>query len=376
MTRQGHSIRTDAPRILMVGGGTGGHAYPAIAIADAIRELSPMAVIEFAGSHNGIEWRIVPEAGYPIHPVAVRGLQRRLTWKNVTMPLVVARGLFQAHALIRHFDADVVVGTGGYVALPLIMAARSLRRPIVLQEQNAFMGLTNRIGLRFADRVHVAFQEAIPAGMGSRCRLTGNPVRTSLTVPSREEALAHFNLQQVQQVVFLTGGSLGSQAMNEAMAAAVHTFLARADTAVIWQTGDRYFDRFEASIPKHENLRLMRYVSRMDMAYNAADLVVCRAGASTCSELMLTGRPSLLVPSPNVAEDHQTSNARSMQRAGAAQLLPESHLAEHFVSTVMGLLGDKNGLEDMGREALRLARPDAAADIGRDVLSMIKPYAE
>jgi UDP-N-acetylglucosamine--N-acetylmuramyl-(pentapeptide) pyrophosphoryl-undecaprenol N-acetylglucosamine transferase len=143
--------RSEAPRILMVGGGTGGHAYPAIAIADAIRDISPRAVVEFAGSRKNIEWRIVPESGYAIHHVSVRGLQRRWTRKNLTMPFVVAKGLTEAHALIRHFDADIIVGTGGYVALPIILAARSLRRPVVLQEQNAFMGLTNRVGKRFAD---------------------------------------------------------------------------------------------------------------------------------------------------------------------------------------------------------------------------------
>ncbi len=372
MTRQSHILRDDAPRILMVGGGTGGHAYPAIAIADAIRAQAPRAVIEFAGSPTGIEWRIVPEAGYAIHPVSVRGLQRRLSWKNVTLPFVVAKGLLQARALIRHMDADIVVGTGGYVALPLILAARSLNRPVVLQEQNAFMGLTNRIGKRFADRIHVAFQEAVPPDMGERCRLTGNPVRTSLTKPSRDEARAHFGLQSVRQVLFMTGGSLGSQAMNEAMGASIQTFLDRGDTAVIWQTGERYYSRFKESIPAHENMRLLRYVSRMDMAYNAADLVVCRAGASTCSELMLTGCASLLIPSPNVAEDHQTMNARSLERAGAAQVLPEARLQDGFVSAVMDLLDHTKRLESMGREARRLARPDAAADIGRDILSLCR----
>ena len=372
MSRHALIARQDAPRILMVGGGTGGHAYPAISIADAIRERMPRAVVEFAGSRTNIEWRIVPEAGYAIHHVSVRGLQRKLTLKNLTLPIVVGRGLVEAHALIRHFDADAVVGTGGYVALPVIAAARALSRPVVLQEQNAFMGLTNRIGKRFADRIHVAFQEAVPKGMGDRCRLTGNPVRTSLTKPSREEARAHFNLQEAQKVVFMTGGSLGSQAMNEAMAGSIRTLLARRGTAVIWQTGERYYERYKASVPEHDNLRLMQYVTRMDMAYNAADLVVCRAGASTCSELMLTGSPSLLIPSPNVAEDHQTDNARSLEKAGASHLLPESELNERFRSVITTLLEDEARLERMGREAHRLARPDAAADIARDVLELAK----
>ena len=364
--------RSDAPRVLMVGGGTGGHAYPAIAIADAIRDISPRAVVEFAGSRSNIEWRIVPESGYAIHHVSVRGLQRRWTRKNLTMPFVVAKGLTEAHALIRHFDADIVVGTGGYVALPVIVAARSLKRPVVLQEQNAFMGLTNRIGKRFADRIHVAFQEAVPHGMGDRCRLTGNPVRTSLTLPSRDEARAHFGLQDASRVIFMTGGSLGSQAMNEAMEASIRTLLAHPGTAVIWQTGERYFELFQESIPEHENMRLLRYVRRMDMAYNAADLVVCRAGASTCSELLLTGNASLLVPSPNVAEDHQTKNARSLEKAGAAVLLPEAEIAGRFKRVIVELLEDESRLMRMGAEASRLARPDAARDIAQDVLDLVR----
>lgn len=362
--------RQDAPRILMVGGGTGGHAYPAIAIADAIKELHPRAVVEFAGSRSNIEWRIVPEAGYAIHHVSVQGLQRKLTLANLAMPFVVTRGLVEAHALIRHFDADIIVGTGGYVAMPVILAARALKRPIVLQEQNAFMGLTNRVGMRFATRLHVAFPEAIPPKMGDRCRLTGNPVRTSLTRPSREEARAHFNLTDVRQVVFMTGGSLGSQVMNEVMADSVRSLLARKDTAVIWQTGDRYFDRYNERIDEHPNLRLLRYVSRMDMAYNAADLVVCRAGASTCSELMLTGSAPLLIPSPNVAEDHQTQNARSLEKAGAAEILPESRIRADFRPTLRRLLDKPDRLAEMRAQAKRLARPDASADIARDVLNL------
>lgn len=372
MTNQALIARSASSRILMVGGGTGGHVYPAVAIADAIRAREPGAVVEFAGSRSNIEWRIVPQSGYAIHHVSVQGLQRRLTAKNLAMPFVVARGLTEAHALIRHFDADVVVGTGGYVALPLILAARSLNRPVLLQEQNAFMGLTNRVGKRFARRIHVAFPEAVPAGLGDRCRLTGNPVRTSLTRPSRAEALAHYQLAEAERVVFMTGGSLGSQAMNEAMAASVRALLAQRGTAVIWQTGERYFERFRSEFEGVPMLRLLEYVERMDMAYNAADLVVCRAGASTCSELMLTGRASLLIPSPNVAEDHQTKNARSLEKAGAAVVLPEAELRDAFRQRIKALLDDPERLTRMQKEALRLARPDAADDIARDVLELAR----
>ncbi|MDA0378468.1 MAG: UDP-N-acetylglucosamine--N-acetylmuramyl-(pentapeptide) pyrophosphoryl-undecaprenol N-acetylglucosamine transferase, partial [Bacteroidetes bacterium] len=183
-------------------------------------------------------------------------------------------------------------------------------------------------------------------------------------------ALAHFGFSDAERVVFMTGGSLGSQAMNEAMAASVRPLLAQRGTALIWQTGDRYFERFQEEFGALPMLRLLQYVERMDMAYNAADLVVCRAGASTCSELMLTGRASLLIPSPNVAEDHQTKNARSLEKAGAAIVLPEAELRDTFRQRIRALLDDPSRLARMQKEALRLARPDAADDIARDVLEL------
>jgi len=361
-----------APRILLSGGGTGGHVYPAVSIADAVREIEPRAVVEFAGSRTGIEWRLVPESGYAIHHVTVRGLERKLTARNLALPFVLARGFKEARDLVQHFDADVVVGTGGYVALPVLLAARNLHRRIAIQEQNAFMGLTNRIASRFADQIHLAFSEATPKRQAMRTRITGNPVRASLSKPGKNEARVHFKFTDVERVVFMTGGSMGSQAMNEAMAAVVRRLLAKKGTGVIWQTGARYYERFKTAVPDHPNLRLLEYVNRMDMAYAAADLVVCRSGASTCSELMLTGKPALLVPSPNVAEDHQTKNAESLVRAGAAEMISESSLLDNLQKTVETLLQRQAKLERMSNAIRELARPDASKEIAEDVLGLAR----
>jgi UDP-N-acetylglucosamine--N-acetylmuramyl-(pentapeptide) pyrophosphoryl-undecaprenol N-acetylglucosamine transferase len=356
------------PRILITGGGTGGHAYPAIAIADAIRQKRPNAAISFAGSRDKIEWRIVPLAGYPISPITVQGLQRKITAQNLLMPFRVAKGLRESIQLIQQFDADVVVGTGGFVALPILLAARYLVRPIVIQEQNAFMGLTNRLASRFADSIHLAFEEARPKRVKGSVHMNGNPVRADLGNASKSEGRTFFDLDRADKIILVFGGSLGSLALNEAMATLVSGLLAISGLGVIWQTGDRYFDRYSESVQKHPRLKMHKYIDRMDLAQAAADLAVCRSGASTCAELMLTGTPSIMVPSPNVAEDHQTKNARSIEKQGACEVLPEDQLMAELLDRVKNLIETTGRLSAMSQKALQLARPHAADRIAEDVL--------
>jgi UDP-N-acetylglucosamine--N-acetylmuramyl-(pentapeptide) pyrophosphoryl-undecaprenol N-acetylglucosamine transferase len=355
-------------RVLMAGGGTGGHVYPAIAIADAIRAERPGTVITFAGSPDKIEFRVVPKAGYPINPITTQGLQRKLTAQNLLMPFRVAKGLKESSDLIQQFNADVVVGTGGFVAMPVLLAARYLVRPVVIQEQNAFMGLTNRVASKFAESIHVAFEEARPKKAKARVHLTGNPVRADLAQASKPEGRAHFELDRVDKIVLISGGSLGAQALNEAIATHISALLSDSGLGIIWQTGDRYFERYSQSIPSHPRLKMVRYLERMDLALAAADLAVCRSGASTCAELMLTGTPSIMVPSPNVAEDHQTKNAQSIERQGACEMLPEMQLKAELVDRVHRLVSDDARLARMSKKAFGLARPDAARDIARDVI--------
>ncbi len=363
-------MKKRAPRILFAGGGTGGHVYPAIAIADAVRALEPEAALAFAGTQERLEWTAVPKAGYAIHPITVSGLQRRLTVRNLSFPFKLMKGFAQSWNLVGAFDADVAVGTGGYVSGPVLLAASLRGRPIVLQEQNAYAGVTNRLLARRAAQIHVAFPEARTYFPASTCQLSGNPTRAALRLADRQAARAFFDAPEAAALLLVFGGSLGSKALNEAMEAHLPALLADPGVFVVWQTGERYFDALHRRVEVHPRLRLLQYIDRMDLAYAAADLALCRAGAITCSELMVTGTPAILVPSPNVAEDHQTKNAQSMAKAGAAVLIPEPNLRAAFIEEAPTLLRDRDRRAQMAAATREMARPDAAHDIARSVLAL------
>lgn len=364
-----------APRILMAGGGTGGHVYPAIAIADALRRAEPGSVVEFAGTTDRMEWEAVPKAGYAIHPIVAAGIRREMTLRNLRVPLTMARGLTQSWQLVGDFDADAVVGTGGYVSGPVGLAATLRHRVLVVQEQNAHPGVTNRILGRMADRIHVAFDEATASFPGDKTTVSGNPVRDDLPKANRSDARASYGIPGEARVLLVLGGSLGSQAVNEAVAQRIESLLESPDVFVIWQAGSRYIDRMKAAVGEQSRLRLSAYIDRMDLAYAAADLVMCRSGAITCSELLVTGKPSVLVPSPNVAEDHQTGNAESLVRIGAAVLLPEPGLGEGWEPLVRRLLGDPKALAAMAKAARYHAVLDSAERIAGDVLNLARRRA-
>jgi UDP-N-acetylglucosamine--N-acetylmuramyl-(pentapeptide) pyrophosphoryl-undecaprenol N-acetylglucosamine transferase len=360
----------DAPNILFAGGGTGGHVYPAIAIADAIRRHMPAASIAFAGTRDRMEWEAVPKAGYDIYPITVSGLHRNQPLRNVSLPYKLARSLVESRTLVRKLDPDVAVGTGGYVSGPVLFAASLAGTPLVLQEQNAYAGLTNRLLGRRATRIHVAFLEAKKYLPADRCVLSGNPTRMELLACDAAEGRAHYGVPPDAFVLAVLGGSLGSRAINEAVAHGIETVLRDESTHVLWQSGRQYFEALRARVPEHPRLRLLEYIDHMDLTYAAADLAVCRAGAITCSELMVTGTPSILVPSPNVAEDHQTYNARSMAGAGAAVMISEDDMKDRLLATVSELRNAPARLAEMSRAARQIARPEAADTIARDVLQV------
>ena len=369
--------RDGTPRVLFACGGTGGHVYPAIAIADAVRAERPRAAIAFAGTRDRMEWAAVPRAGYPIHAVTVSGFQRGLTAgalrRNAAFPFRLAAGLRDSLRLVGAFDADVVVGTGGYVSGPVGLAAVLRRRPLVIQEQNATAGVTNRLLARAASRVFVGFEAALADLPGAT--VAGNPVRADLVAASatpeaRSAARAALGLAPDAHVLLVTGGSLGAAPLNRAVAAGLGTLLAQPDVAVVWAAGTRFYDAVRASAPVHERLHLVPYLDRMDLAYAAADLAVARSGATTCSELAATGTPSILVPSPNVTADHQTRNAAALADAGAAVLLPEPRLAAEFEATVAALLADPARRATMRTACAAVARPDAAREIARAALAL------
>jgi len=344
--------------------------YPAIAVADAITARRPEARVVFAGTEDRLEARAVPAAGYALHPITAQGVQRRLSTKNLMVPVRMLQGLLQSWRLVGAIEPDVAVGTGGYVAGPVLLAAWLRGCPLLIQEQNAYAGVTNRILARLAERIHLAFPEATDWVPAERAVVSGNPTRRSLREVDPGEARSALQLPADGCVVLVMGGSLGSAALNEAVETHLEALLDEEDVHVVWQTGTRYHEALDERVDDHPRLRLVEYIDRMDRAYAAADLVVCRAGALTCSELLVTGTPAVLVPSPNVVADHQTKNARSMERGGAARLLPESELMNGFVDAVRNLLDDPEARTEMTEAAREMARPEAADRIARDVLTL------
>ena len=367
-------METRPPHILMAGGGTGGHVYPAIAIADAITALRPEARVIFAGTEDRLEARAVPAAGYALHPITAQGVQRAVTAKNLMTPVRMLKGVLQSWRLVGALGVDVAVGTGGYVAGPVLLAAWLRGRPLIIQEQNAYAGVTNRLLAHLAERIHLAFPEAKEWVPEDRAVVSGNPTRRSLREADPTEARSALRLPDDARVLLVMGGSLGSAALNEAVEANLEALLADDDVYVVWQTGTRYHDAIADRVDDHPQLRLVEYIDRMDRVYAAADLVVCRAGALTCSELMVTSTPAVLVPSPNVVADHQTKNARSMEGMGAARLLPEKDLQARFVDLVHDLLNDADARAEMAAAAGEMARPEAAEVIARDVLTLADQY--
>ena len=362
------------PRVLFACGGTGGHVYPAIAIADAVRQLRPGAAVAFAGTRDRMEWEAVPKAGYPIHAVTVSGFQRGLSKealaRNATFPFKLARGLYEAWRIIGSFDPAVVVGTGGYASGPVGLAGSLRGRPLVLQEQNAYAGATNKLLAKRAAVVFVAFEAARPFFEGAAVEVAGNPVRADLMDADRAEARAHWEIPDDADVLLAMGGSLGAGPINGALKLHLDKVLADERAFVIWAAGKRYYDTLREAVPDHPRLRLVPYLDRMDLAYAAASLALTRAGAITCSELAVTATPAVLVPSPNVTADHQTKNARALADAGAAVLLPEADLTARFENVVAALLHDEGSLRDMAEAARQIARPDAALQIAETVVAL------
>ncbi len=364
----------DNPRILLAAGGTGGHVYPAIAIADALREEQPDTEILFVGTRNHMEWKAVPKAGYDIQNIWISGFHRRFTFKNLLFPVKLITSLIQSLRILAAYKPHVVVSCGGYVAGPIGWVAGKKSTPIVIQEQNSFPGVTNRLLSKFAVKIFTAFKEADRHLPENKTEITGNPTRATLTGVEKDKALASFGFSESKPVLLVMGGSGGAKTINEAMQANIDALHNKAGLQIIWQCGPRYYDELSAAVDVKnlENLRLTAYLDNMAEAYEAADLVISRAGASSCSELMLTGKPSVLVPSPNVAGDHQTQNAKAMVDAGASKLLEDSAMKETMTELVEQLIFDQENLKRMNKAALNLAKPDAAKLIAKEILEIAK----
>lgn len=364
----------DNPRILLAAGGTGGHVYPAIAIADALKSENPDAEILFVGTKDHMEWEAVPKSGYDIRNVWISGFHRRFTLKNLIFPVKLITSLVQSLKILSGYKPHVVISCGGYAAGPVAWVAGKKDIPVVIQEQNSFPGVTNRLLAKFAVKIFTAFKEADHFFPEEKTQVTGNPTRATLTGANKSKALEAFGFTDDKPVLLVMGGSGGAKTINEAMKANIEALHDQIGLQIIWQCGARYYDELSTGIKKKnlENLRLTAFLDNMAEAYAAADLVISRAGASSCSELMLTGKPSVLVPSPNVAGDHQTQNAKAMVDAGASKLLEDNAMKETMTELVEQLIYDQENLKRMNQAALNLAKPDAAKLIAKEILEIAK----
>lgn len=361
------------PKILIAAGGTGGHVYPAIAIADALKAQNAQAEILFVGTRDHMEWKAVPKAGYEIVNVWISGFHRRLTLKNLMFPIKLVTALSQSLNILRSFKPQVVVSCGGYVAGPVGWVAGKRGIPVVIQEQNSLPGITNRMLAKFATKIFTAFKEADRFLPATKTTITGNPTRNSLTAVEKEVGLKAFSFNSSMPVLVIMGGSGGAKSINEAVKENLEVLHNKAKLQILWQCGSRYYDSLVEEIDESHfpNLRLTAFIDSMPEAYAAADLIISRAGASSCSEFMLTGKPSVLIPSPNVAGDHQTQNAKAMADAGASELLKDSEAVDALPELVTRLISDQEKLKEMNRAALGLAKPDAAKQIAEEILELV-----
>jgi len=357
-------------RILIGGGGTGGHVFPAIAIADALKEKLQDAEFLFVGALGKLEMEKVPEAGYVIEGLPVAGFQRRLTLKNITFFYKLFVSMIRSRKIIARFSPDLAVGVGGYASGPILKAAARKGIPILIQEQNSYAGVTNRLLARSARRICVAYEKMDRYFPADRIVFTGNPVRKKLLELKANPAGGYreFDIEKGKKVCLVVGGSLGARTLNRSFMEGLDK-LDREDLVVLWQCGSYYHADLEETVNSSglKNIRLMPFISRMDLAYGVADIIVSRAGALSISELCIVGKPAILVPSPNVAEDHQTHNAKSLESKGAALLIPDVHAAEHLVDRMLKLMENRAEQENLSKNIKQLGIVDASQRIATEV---------
>jgi len=364
----------DNIRVILSGGGTGGHIFPAIAIANAIREQVPGAEFLFVGALGKMEMEKVPAAGYRIEGLWISGLQRRLTWSNLAFPFKVLSSLYKARKIIRQFRPDVVIGTGGYASGPTLRAAAAMGIPTLIQEQNSFPGITNKMLARKVQRICVAYEGMEKYFPMEKIKITGNPIRQDIITcqSSREDALKFFGLAPGFTTLLVVGGSLGARTINQSIQSGLG-ILAEQNLQLIWQTGKNYAAEAAEAVGPYtgKGMTTQPFISRMDLAYRAADLVVSRAGAIAISELCAAGKPSILVPSPNVTEDHQTKNCIALSSREAAIMVSDAAAKEQLLRELVQLAADAGKMAQLSENILKMAFPDAASRIAGEALQLI-----
>lgn len=360
-------------RVILSGGGTGGHIFPAVAIANAIRDVSPTAEILFVGAKGRMEMEKVPASGYAIEGLWISGLQRRLTTDNLLFPFKVVSSLYHARKILKSFKPDVVVGTGGYASGPTLRMASWLGIPTLIQEQNSFPGITNKMLASKADRICVAYPGMEKFFPASKISLTGNPVRNDIEFNSctKTDALHHFNLKAGNMTLLVVGGSLGAKTINHSVSSGLQR-LAESNIQLIWQTGKLFAQEAAKAVARFENkgFTTQAFIKEMDKAYAAADVVVSRAGAIAISELCITGKPAILVPSPNVAEDHQTKNALALSTREAAILVKDSESQSNLIQEIINLTQNPSLQKKLSENISSLAMRNSAGIIAGLVLEL------
>ena len=362
-------------RVIISGGGTGGHIFPAVSIANAIREKQPDAEILFVGAEGRMEMQRVPAAGYEIKGLPVAGFDRKHLWRKVSVVIKLLRSRIMARRIIKAFRPMVAVGVGGYASGPTLDVAGKMGIPTLLQEQNSYAGVTNKLLAKNARRICVAYDGMERFFPADRILFTGNPVRQNLLhiTLTRQEAAQQMGLDPAKRTVLIVGGSLGARSMNESVLQQLELIRQQTDVQFVWQTGKYYSEAIAQQLKERTcppNLHGMDFISDMAVAYAAADLVVSRAGAGSISEFCLLGKPVILVPSPNVAEDHQTKNAMALVQKDAALYVPDAEAPDNLLPTAISTVKNTKKLQALSQNILRLARPNAASDIADEVIRL------
>ncbi|RKT58343.1 undecaprenyldiphospho-muramoylpentapeptide beta-N-acetylglucosaminyltransferase [Coprobacter fastidiosus] len=360
-------------KVLVSGGGTGGHIFPAISIANAIKNKCPNADILFVGAENRMEMEKVPAAGYPIIGLPVSGFDRKHLLKNIKVLFRLFKSIRLADKTVKSFSPDIAVGVGGYASGPTLWAAARRGIPTLIQEQNSYAGVTNKLLASKAKAICVAYENMERFFPKDRIILTGNPVRQELQndTINREEAIRFFNLDPSKKTILVIGGSLGARTINNSIAAGIEKI--PQNIQLIWQSGKGYDTQAKKALEekKPENIKQMPFISRMDMAYKAADLVISRAGASSISELCLLGKPVILIPSPNVAEDHQTKNAQALSTKNAALMIRDCDAQNLLIDTALKTVQDETSLKNMSDNISKMAQRDSATRIADIIFELV-----
>lgn len=360
------------PKFIISGGGTGGHIYPAIAIANELKVRYPDAEFLFVGANDRMEMEKVPQAGYKIKGLWISGLQRSLSFQNLAFPLKLVSSLAKSLKILKNFKPEVAIGTGGYASAPLLRMAALKGIPCLIQEQNSHAGITNKWLGKMVQKICVAYGGMEKFFPSEKIKLTGNPVRQDLLDISskKEEAIAFFNLKKEKKTLLVLGGSLGARRINQLVETSL-PFFEKSDLQVIWQCGKYYETTYKNKGSK--TVQIHAFLNRMDMAYAAADFIISRAGALSVSELCLVGKPVVFVPSPNVAEDHQTKNALAIAEKNAALLVRESELDTNFENEFSALLSSEELQKTLSQNMKKLAKPNATKDIVEEIEKLLVP---